>query len=127
MDPAAVNVAVMTALVFLAVSMTLLVASVMPLLRQGQATLAALQRLSLTLEKEIPPVTDQFRDLMGTVSEIKAITAQRVTEVGTKAEAMAGNVNNMVGTAKKQSSVMGTGLLAGLKAYFISAEKEQGP
>ncbi|MBY0356791.1 MAG: hypothetical protein K2W82_02215 [Candidatus Obscuribacterales bacterium] len=118
MDPQVINMVVVAALIFLAVSLTLLVTSIMPLLRQGEATLAALQRLTLTVDREVEPIAAQFRDLIGTVSEIKAITAQRVTEVGSKAEAVAGNVNHLVGSAKKQSTVMGAGVLAGIKAYF---------
>lgn len=124
MDPAVVNVAIVTALMFLAVSLTLLVTSIMPLLRQGEATLAAIQRLSSTIDKEVVPIASQFKDLIGTVSEIKSITAQRVGEVGSKAEAVAGNVNQLVGTAKKQSTVVGAGLLAGLKAYLSGADHQ---
>ena len=119
MDAATVvNVAVVAALGFLAVSLTLLVASVMPLLRQGEATLSSLQRLSDTLDKEVPPTLNELRGVMDGVNQIRSLTTQRVTDVGHKAEELTGNVTTMVGSAKKQTHVAGVGLLAGLKAYF---------
>lgn len=122
---AAVNVAVVAALIFLAVSLTLLVASIMPLLRQGEATLSSLQRLSDTLDKEVPPTMAELRGVMDGVNQIKSITAQRVSDVGHKAEELTGNVTNLVGSAKKESSVAGAGVLAGLKAYFFPDHSEE--
>lgn len=120
MDAATVvNVAVVAALGFLAVSLTLLVASVMPLLRQGEQTLSSLQRLSDTLDKEVPPTLNELRGVMDGVNQIRSLTAQRVQDVGTKAEELTGNVTTIVGSAKKETAVAGTGLLAGLKAYFF--------
>jgi len=115
---AVVNVAVVGALIFLSVSLTLLVASVMPLLRQSEATLSSLQRLSDTLDKEVPPTLSELRGVMDGVNQIRSLTAQRVSEVGTKAEELTGNVTTLVGTARKETAVAGVGLLAGLKAYF---------
>lgn len=120
-----VNVAVVVALLFLAVSLTLLVTAVMPLLRQGQATLASFNRLSDTLDKEVTPTLEELRSVMSGVNQIKALTAQRVHDVGTKAEELTGNVNTMVGSAKKETSVAGAGLLAGLKAYFFEGDKNK--
>ncbi len=120
-----VNVAVVVALLFLAVSLTLLVTAVMPLLRQGQATLASFNRLSDTLDKEVTPTLEELRSVMSGVNQIKALTAQRVHDVGTKAEELTGNVNTMVGSAKKETSVAGAGLLAGIKAYFFEHDKNK--
>lgn len=120
-----VNVAVVAALIFLAVSLTLLVTSVMPLLRQGEATLSSLQRLSDTLDKEVPPTMAELRGVMDGVNQIRAITAQRVNEVGHKAEELTGNVTNIVGTAKKESTVAGVGILAGIKAYFFPHNSDE--
>ncbi|MBX9689000.1 MAG: hypothetical protein K2X27_19990 [Candidatus Obscuribacterales bacterium] len=119
-----VNVAVVAALIFLAVSLTILVASVMPLLRQSEATLSSLARLSDTLDKEVPPTLAELRGVMDGVNQIRSITAQRVTDVGHKAEELTGNVTTLVGTAKKESSVASAGLFAGLKAYFLGGEEK---
>jgi len=125
-DPAAViNFAVAAALIFLAVSLTLLVTSVMPLLRQGEATLSSIQRLSDTINKEVPPTLDELRGVMDGVNQIRALTAQRVQEVGSKAEEMAGSVHTIVGTAKRESTVATTGLMAGIKSYFFG-QKDSG-
>lgn len=127
MDPTAViNFAVAAALIFLAVSLTLLVASVMPLLRQSEATLSSIQRLSETINKEVPPTLDELRGVMDGVNQIRALTAARVQEVGSKAEEMAGNVQTIVGSAKKESTVATHGLLAGMKAYFFGQKDTDG-
>lgn len=120
-----VNVAVVVALLFLAVSLTLLVTAVMPLLRQGQATLASFNRLSDTLDKEVTPTLEELRSVMSGVNQIKALTAQRVQDVGTKAEELTGNVNTMVGSAKKETTVASAGLLAGLKSYFLESNRNK--
>lgn len=114
-----VNVAVVAALIFLAVSLTLLVSSIMPLLRQGEATLSSLRRLSDTLDREVPPTLAELRGVMDGVNQMKSITMQRVQDVGTKAEELSGNVTTMVGSAKKETAVAGAGILAGLKAYLF--------
>ena len=120
MDSAAViNFAVATALIFLAVSLTLLVSSVMPLLRQGQDTLSSVKRLTDTLNKEVTPTMEELREVMHGVNQIRSLTQARVQEVGSKAEEMAGSVHTIVGSAKKESSVASAGLLAGIKTYFL--------
>lgn len=127
MDPTTViNFAVAAALIFLAVSLTLLVTSVMPLLKQGQDTLASIRRLSDTIDKEIPPTLTELRGVMDGVNQIRALTAQRVQDVGSKAEEVAGNVTTIVGTAKKESTVATHGLMAGLKAYFFGNKDTDG-
>ncbi len=123
---AIVNVAVVAALAFLAVSFTLLVGMIMPLLRQAEATMSSVQRLSDTLDREVPTTLAEMRGVMDGVNQIKALTAQRVHEVGNKAEELTGNVTTLVGTAKKESQVAGVGLLAGLKAYFKGQENSGG-
>ena len=121
---AVVNVAVVAALIFLAVSLTLLVASILPLLRQAHDTASSLDRLLNTLDKEVPPTMAELRGVMDGVNQIRAITAQCVTDVGHKAEELTGNVTHIVGSAKKESSVASAGLLAGLKAYFFPENSE---
>ncbi len=121
MDPTAVvNVAVVVALIFLAVAATLLVSSVLPLLRQAVDTLSSVQRLSDTINKEVPPTLEELRGVMDGVNQIRSLTAQRVSDVGTKAEELTGNVTTLVGSAKKESTVAGVGFLAGIKSYFKS-------
>lgn len=122
---AVVNVAVVAALIFLAVSLTLLVASIMPLLRQAQDTASSVQRLMDTLDKEVPPTMAELRGVMNGVNQIRAITAQRVSDVGHKAEELTGNVTTIVGSAKKESTVASAGLLAGLKAYFFPDQNSE--
>lgn len=121
----ALNIVVAFALAFVAVTLTLLVAQALPLLRQLSDTAHSCQSLLTTLEKEVQPTAAELRDLLHGVNQIRAITASQVTEVSTKVEDLTGNVNQMVGSAKKESSVMGAGLLAGLRAYFQGDESVQ--
>lgn len=120
-----INAAVVAALIFFAVSLTILVASVLPLLTQAGSTLSSLERLSDTLNAEVKPTMLELRGLMDGVNQIKAITTQRVQEVGNKAEELTGNVGSLVGKTKKETSVAGAGLMAGLKAYFNSSAREE--
>lgn len=117
-----VNFAVVCALLFLAVSLTLLATQIMPLLRQLSDTAYSCNSLLRTIEKEVEPTAGELRELLHGVNQLRSITTQQVTEVGTKVEDLTGNVNQMVGSATKESSVMGAGLLAGIKAYFNKDE-----
>jgi len=116
----AVNFAVVAALLVLAFSLALLVGSIMPLLRQVNSTALSFQKLSETMEREVGPTMTELRSVMDGVNQIKSITAQRVHDVGSKAEELTGSVTTLVGTAKKESTVASAGVLAGLKAYLFS-------
>lgn len=121
----AVNFAVVLALVILAISMVLLVFAIGPLLSQITSTALSFQKLSDTMEREVAPTLKELRSVMDGVNQIKSITAQRVHDVGSKAEELTGSVTTLVGTAKKESHVASVGLLAGLKAYLYPHRDEQ--
>lgn len=117
-----VNVVVVFSLGFLALAMLLLVWRVVPLLQQLSSTAYSANSLLRTIEKEVEPTAGELRELLHGVNQLRSITTQQVTEVGTKVEDITGNVNQLVGTATKESSVVGHGLLAGIKAYFSKDE-----
>jgi hypothetical protein len=86
---------------------------------QLTSTLHSIEKLSQTMDREIEPTMVELRSVMSGVNQIKSITAQRVQDVGHKAEELTGSVTTLVGSAKKESSAMGAGVLAGLKAYLF--------
>ena len=118
----AVNFAVGVALLILAISMALLTGYVVPLLRQVNATVMSVQKLSETMEREVVPTMTELRSVMDGVNQIKSITAQRVQDVSNKAGELTGNVSTLVSSAKKESTVASVGVLACLKAYLFSNE-----
>jgi len=120
------NVFVIAALMLLAVSAILLIGSAVPLLEQARRTVNAYERLADTLENELKPTLADVREVLEGVNQIRSVTAQRVTEVGHKVEEVSGSFGEVAGQAKRQSSVWGAGLIAGIKAY-LSARDEQGP
>lgn len=113
-----INGAVVIALMLLGVSAVLLVCSVLPLMHQSVHTLASVQRLSETLNTELPPTLTEVREVLDGVNQIRALTAQRVTDVGTRVEAVSGSVGHAVTSAHKESAVWGAGLWAGLRTYL---------
>lgn len=119
-----VNCAIVIALMLLAVSAVLLACSLPAVLHQAQQTLAAFERLAKTLDREIPPTLVEVRSVIEGVNQVKALTMQRFNDVGSQVEEVTGNVSTVVNSAQKQSKVLSTGLLAGLKSYF--SNKDQG-
>jgi uncharacterized protein YoxC len=122
----AVNFAVIVALMVLAFALALLVYALQPLLNQARSTALAFQKLSETMEREVGPTMSELRGVMDGVNQIKSLTAQRVSDVGHKAEELTGSVTSLVGNAQKESSVASAGLLAGLKAYLFHHHQEDG-
>ena len=123
MDPTfAVNVAVVVALVLFAISLLLLVSFSVPLVNQGIATLGAIQRLSKTLEDEVPPTMAELRQVTHGINEIRALTTARMNEVGHQVEYVTGSLNQAVDKAHAGSSVLGAGILAGIRTYLGSGK-----
>lgn len=120
----AINTVVACALAFLAFSVTALFWQAIPLLNQLLATASSCRALLQTIEKEVEPTAKELRELMHGVNQLRAITVDRVVDVGSKAEEVGQNVTTVVTTAKKESAVIGHGLLAGLKAYFKGKEQK---
>lgn len=113
-----VNAALIIALMLLAVSSLLLVASVMPLINQGVRTLNAVEDLAETVNREIPPTLVEVRQIMDGLDQIRSSAAKNITQVSTKLEDVGGTVNTAVTTASNQTSVLGAGLFAGVRAFF---------
>jgi hypothetical protein len=55
---------------------------------------------------------------MESVNQLKGVTTQRITAVSHKVEEAAGSVGTAVDKAGRSTTVLGTGLFAGVRAYF---------
>jgi hypothetical protein len=103
---------------FMALSTTLLVAALMGVIWKGRDTLGAIEKLCNTVDQEVAPTAVQLREVMESVNQLKGVTTQRITAVSSKVEDVAGSVGTAVDKAQRQTTVLGTGLFAGMRAYF---------
>lgn len=119
-----INVLIAFSLLILTVIACLIAGNFFPVLSQASRTLNAYEKLAETLDSEIKPTLEEFKDVLHGVNELRSITAQRVSDVSTTVEDVAGSMTQAAGQAGKQGSVLGAGFLAGVKAYF-SQQKEE--
>jgi hypothetical protein len=110
--------AVVGALVFLALGVTALLATTWTLIPQINKTLGAYEKLADTLEAELGPTLKEVQKVVVSVGELKQIAGQRVQDVSTRVEDVTGNLTKVATSAKKESSVYGAGLWAGLRSYL---------
>ncbi len=125
-DTNVIDAIIAVSMAFMAVSLMLLVATLMSVLMKSVDTLGAIQRLCNTVDQEIGPTAVELREIMSGLSQLKGATTQRITAVGHKVEDVAGNINTAVDKAQKHSTVMGTGLLAGFRAYLSGQPHNEG-
>jgi hypothetical protein len=116
------NSAVAGALLFVALGLTALLAAAWTIIPQINRTLGAFERLADTLDTELEPTLKEVQKVMVGVGELKQIAGQRVHEVSTKVEDVTGNLGKTAASAKKYSTVWGSGLWAGVKAYLEGKE-----
>ena len=106
---------------FFCIFVVLLAVMISPLsnlIRQSERTLDATENLIRTLDKELGPTLNEVHTVIGSVHEIRAIAEKKFTDVGTKVEDVSGNLTKAAGQAQTETTVWGTGMMAGLKAYF---------
>jgi len=113
-----INVIVVFTLLLLASSLTLLVGAVMTLVPQANRTLGAFERLASTVEAELEPTLAEANKLIGSVLKLQNIAQNSVAGVQTKVEDVTGSIGRVADGAKKQTSVWGAGLAAGITAYL---------
>ncbi len=121
----AINTVVACALAFLAFSVTALFWQAVPLLNQLLATANSCKALLQTIEKEVEPTAKELRELMHGVNQLRAITVDRVVDVGAKVEDATRDMSTVVTTAKKESTVIGHGLWAGIRSYLRGRESSR--
>lgn len=118
MTPEVLDAAIAFSLGFMALSTTLLTAALMGVIWKGRDTLGAIEKLCHTVDQEVGPTAVQLREVMESVNQLKGVTTQRITAVSHKVEDVAGSVGTTFDKAQKQTTVLGTGLFAGVRAYF---------
>ena len=123
-----VDIAVVVCLMFMTVSIVFFVPSAVTILEQARRTLTAYERLANTLDAEVPATLNEFKQLADRVNQLGSVTTQRVTDVGHKVEEVSGSIGQAAEVAKKESSVWGSALWAGVRAYLSAKDSsERGP
>lgn len=117
---------VVGALALLSVGLVGVVVACGQLVPQVNRTLTAYEKLATTLETELAPTLREVSKLAGGVIKIQSVAQQSITDVGTKVEDVTGNLTKVTDSAKKESNVWGTGLLAGFKDYLSSQGNKEG-
>ncbi|MBU6450257.1 MAG: hypothetical protein KGS72_00650 [Cyanobacteria bacterium REEB67] len=112
------NILVAVALIFLAVSLLAVSIPLMSMVKQSERTLSSLDKLLSTVDKELGPTLKQVDTLLGSVVELKSAAQKSITDVGSKVGDVKGGLTKAADDAKHQSSVLGAGFMAGLKAYL---------
>ena len=125
MDHNMLDGAVVGALVFLALGITALLATTWTLIPQINKTLGAYEKLADTLEAELGPTLKEVQKVVVSVGELKQIAGQRVQDVSTKVEDVTGNLTKVATSAKKESSVYGAGIWAGLRSYLEGKDHKE--
>ena len=113
-------------LVFFALALTALLFASMTLLPQINRTLNAYENLAQTLDSELGPTLKEVQKVVTGVGELRQIAGQRVAQVGTTVEDVTGSLGKAADSAKRQSSVVGAGLWAGLKTYLAGKDQKGG-
>jgi hypothetical protein len=112
------DILVAVALIFLAVSLMAVSLPLMSMIKQSERTISALERLLGTVDRELGPTLKQVDTLLGTVLELKTSAEKRIGDMGNKVGDVTGGLTKATAEAKKQSSVFGAGLFAGVRAYL---------
>lgn len=120
------NLIVVLSFCFLAFCAALLTGFIVPVVHQLSKTLIAYEKLAFTMDKELPPILIEVNKLLGGVTHLQSTAYHKVSEIGVKVDDLQENVTKVAQTAKKHSSVISVGLLAGVKAYFDHNKNHSG-
>lgn len=122
MDPSQLSVFINQAILFcfgtFFVIAIFMAVPIYKLLDQSARTLGATENLINTLDKELGPTLREVDNVLVSVQEIKQLAERGISGVGTKVEDVTGSIGKVTEQAKSQSSIWGTGLMTGLKAYL---------
>jgi uncharacterized protein YoxC len=113
-----INIIVVFTLMLLTFSLTMLVGAAVTLIPQVNRTLGAFEKLASTVEAELEPTLTEANKLLGGVLKLQDMAHTGVTGVQTKVEDVTGNITKAADQAKKNTSVLGAGLQAAVKAYL---------
>jgi uncharacterized protein YoxC len=115
---ASLNVLVAVSLIFLAVALMLVSIPLMAMVKQSERTLSSLDKLLGTVDKELGPTLKQVDTLLGSVLELKTVAQKGINDAGTKVADVKGGLSKAADDVKRETSVYGAGLLAGVRAYL---------
>ena len=125
MDPSAstsiggsLNILVCVSLVFLAASLLAVSIPLMLMVKQSERTLSSLDKLLGTVDRELGPTLKQVDALLGSVVELKSAAQKGITDVGSKVGDVKGGLTKAADDAKRQTSVVGAGFMAGFRSYL---------
>lgn len=124
MDNHTIDVIVAVCMMLMAVALLLFVSTLMSVLYKSIDTLGAIQRLCNTIDQEIGPTAVQLREVMNGINQLRGATTQKITAVGHKVEEVSDSFGSAVNNVQKQTSVLGTGILAGFRAYLHGKPEE---
>ena len=124
MSPAYVDALVVISLMILAIAGLLFASSAQQIIQQAVRTMLAYEKLANTLDAEVPATLHEFKQLAERVNLLSSATTQRVTDVGHKVEEVSGSLGLAAEEAKRQSSVWGSAVWAGVKAYLSSKDRD---
>jgi uncharacterized protein YoxC len=112
------NMLVVLSLLCLSMALLVLLGVALSLVPQTNRTLGAFERLANTVSTELQPTLSEASKLLGGVLKLQDIAQSSVSSVSDKVEDVTDNLSRAAHGAKKGSSIVGAGLIAGLKAYL---------
>ncbi len=116
--PLILDIVVILFFAMFVVLFAMLQAPIANLLKQSEKTLDATENLIKTLDKELGPTLNEVHTVIGSVHEIRAIAEKKFQDVGITVDDVSGNITKAAGQAKAETTVWGTGLLAGIRSYL---------
>ncbi len=95
----------------------------MSIVPQANRTLGAFERLADTVSTELQPTLNEASKLLGGVLKLQDMAQISVSNVSDKVEDVSVNLTKAAHGAKKGSSIVGAGVLAGIKAYLHAKDE----
>jgi uncharacterized protein YoxC len=117
------NIFVIISLLCLSMSLLVLLGVALSLVPQANRTLGAFEKLANTVSTELQPTLSEASKLLGGVLKLQDIAQNSVLNVTDKVEDVTDNLSRAAKGAKKRSSIVGAGLLAGIKAYLHAKDE----
>lgn len=112
------NLVVLFSLICLAFAMFVLIGLLMSIVPQANRTLNAFEKLATTVSTELQPTLAEASKLVGGVLKLQDLAQNSMSSMTDKVEDVTDNLSRAAAGAKKGSSVIGAGLMAGIKAYL---------
>lgn len=112
------NLLVVFSLVCLMLAVLVLLGIALSLVPQANRTLNAFEKLATTVSTELQPTLAEASKLIGGVLKLQNLAQSSMSNVTNKVEDVTDNLSRVAADAKKGTSVISAGLIAGLRAYL---------